>query len=232
MKTQIDTAPQYQPVALGSTVPVASWGDIKSLPPVLPEAPIMPESLIPPVLAPWLCDICERTQIPLDFVAAPSIAALSSVIGRTVGLYPKQYDDWLCVPNLWGVVVGRPGVLKSPALAEALKPLRRLAFQAEDAHKEASRAAEAKTVVVQAQIDAAKADARSAAKQGNTAQLSMAESDLAQLAKKLDGLAVHETRYIVNDGTVEKLGELLNHNPRGLLLVRDELVGLLHSLSR
>lgn len=34
-------------------------------------------------------------------------------------------------------------------------------------------------------------------------------------------------RLIVNDATVEKLGELLNENPRGLLLVRDELPGFL-----
>ena len=34
-------------------------------------------------------------------------------------------------------------------------------------------------------------------------------------------------RLIVNDATVEKLGELLNQNPRGLLLIRDELPGFL-----
>ena len=34
-------------------------------------------------------------------------------------------------------------------------------------------------------------------------------------------------RFVVNDATVEKLGELLNENPRGLLLVRDELPGWL-----
>ncbi len=139
------------------------------------------------MLAPWLCDICERTQIPLDYVAAPAIVALSSVIGRTAGIYPKQHDDWLCVPNLWGVVIGRPGVLKSPALAEALKPLRRLAFQAEENHKETSRAANAAAVVVQAQIDAAKSDARSAAKNSDQAKLAMVENDLAQLAESWTG---------------------------------------------
>jgi hypothetical protein len=34
-------------------------------------------------------------------------------------------------------------------------------------------------------------------------------------------------RLIVNDATVEKLGELLNENPNGLLLTRDELAGFL-----
>ena len=37
-------------------------------------------------------------------------------------------------------------------------------------------------------------------------------------------------RITVNDATVEKLGELLNENPRGLLQIRDELPGLLARL--
>ena len=34
-------------------------------------------------------------------------------------------------------------------------------------------------------------------------------------------------RYLTNDSTVEKLGELLNQNPNGVLCYRDELTGLL-----
>ena len=41
-----------------------------------------------------------------------------------------------------------------------------------------------------------------------------------------------EKRYLVNDATVEKLGELLNHHPNGLLLFRDELSGFLHTMDR
>src|SRR3989441_2599093 len=39
-------------------------------------------------------------------------------------------------------------------------------------------------------------------------------------------------RYLVNDTTVEKLGELLNHHPNGLLLFRAELSGWLHTMDR
>ena len=111
------------------------WPDPVPLPSALPGVPEMPDSLLPPVLKPWLYDICERTQIPLDYTAAPAIVALSSLIGRTVGLYPKQKDDWLVVSNLWGVVIGRPGVLKSPAMVEALKPIQRLVHMAGEEHK-------------------------------------------------------------------------------------------------
>jgi len=41
-----------------------------------------------------------------------------------------------------------------------------------------------------------------------------------------------ERRYVVNDTTVEKLGELLNQNPNGLLLFRDELSGFLRLMAR
>ncbi len=37
---------------------------------------------------------------------------------------------------------------------------------------------------------------------------------------------------VVNDATVEKLGELLNQNPNGLLLFRDELSGFLRLMDR
>ncbi|WP_246744232.1 DUF3987 domain-containing protein, partial [Bartonella grahamii] len=40
------------------------------------------------------------------------------------------------------------------------------------------------------------------------------------------------SRFIVNDVTVEKLGELLKENPRGLLMVRDELAGFLANMER
>jgi hypothetical protein len=41
-----------------------------------------------------------------------------------------------------------------------------------------------------------------------------------------------ERRYTTQDPTVQKLGALLRENPRGLLLVRDELAGWLHSLEK
>jgi hypothetical protein len=39
-------------------------------------------------------------------------------------------------------------------------------------------------------------------------------------------------RYVVNDATYEKLGEILADNPNGVLAFRDELVSLLKDLDR
>ena len=56
------------------------------------------------------------------------------MIGRKCVIRPKRCDDWQCVSNLWGAVVAPPSALKSPALDDALKPLKRLALLSRDAH--------------------------------------------------------------------------------------------------
>ena len=39
-------------------------------------------------------------------------------------------------------------------------------------------------------------------------------------------------RYLTNDATIEKLGELERDNPNGILLMRDELMGWLAGLEK
>jgi putative DNA primase/helicase len=102
--------------------------------------PFIP-GLLPPALRPWVMDIAERMQCPPDFTGAAAIVALGSAIGRRCGIRPKRHDDWTVVPNLWGAVIGRPGVLKSPAVEETLRPLRRLEAEAGEAHRTVKKGA-------------------------------------------------------------------------------------------
>ena len=76
------------------------WSEPTELPDVSTSVPCMTASYLPGSLKPWLLDITDRMQIPIDFVAAPVLVAMSSVMGRQVGIYPKQKDDWLVVPNI------------------------------------------------------------------------------------------------------------------------------------
>jgi hypothetical protein len=106
------------------------WPDPQPLPSGLPAVPVLDERLLPESLRPWIADIAERAQTPLDFPAAGAIVALSAAVGRRLGIRPKRHDDWLVVPNLWGLIVGAPGMLKSPMLREIMKPFERLEAQA------------------------------------------------------------------------------------------------------
>jgi len=209
-----------------------AWPNRQPIPNLMPAAPSLPESLVPERLQPWLCDMADRTQIPLEFVAAPAVVALSSLIGRRLGIYPKERDDWLVVPNLWGAIIGRPGVLKSPAIAEAVRPLRRLAQSATEEHRTEVANAEADSQIIKMRVAALDVNGKKAAKDGNEQELLNIQSDLAALNLEAQDAVVYERRYVVNDGTVEKIGELLNQNPRGLLLCRDELSGWLKSMDK
>ena len=89
------------------------------------------QRLLPKVFRDWVGDIAERMQCPVEFLAVGAMVAAGSVVGNRVGVQPKQLDTgWVEVPNLWGAIVGRPGVMKSPALAQVLLPLRQLEFAA------------------------------------------------------------------------------------------------------
>lgn len=205
------------------------WADLGPLPPEQPEAPALPPEIVPDPLRGWLTDVAERACIPLEYVAAPALVGLGALIGRQVGIRPSRYDDWLVIPNLWGGIIGRPGVMKSHAVAEALRPLQRLAARAMDAHREAAAAWQLQRLADEAALDAIKKRLQQAARAGNPTDDILAEiRDLRERAQE----EPTPRRYIVQDPTTEKLAELLAQNPRGLLLVRDELAGWLATLER
>ena len=114
--------------------------------------------MIPEPFRACLADIAHRMQCPIDFVAAASIVMASILIGAGCSIKPKRYDDWLVIPNLWGGVIARPGMLKTPALVEALKPLVRLEIAAKEKYDDAMRGHEAALVMHGARKKALEAD--------------------------------------------------------------------------
>lgn len=207
--------------------PAPDWPDPCPLPTGLPSVDSFPLELLPETLRPWIEDISERLQCPPDYPAVGAMIALASVIGRKVGIRPKHQDDWLVIPNLWGLIVGSPGVLKTPALREVLKPITRLEVQAKNQHDADKASAEA---------DKAVADARRKVNESKIREAIKKQSgdpyEIARLSASANPAAPTRRRYMANDSTVEKLGELLNENPNGLLVFRDELLGLLCALER
>ncbi len=210
--------------------PEAPWEPLQPLPGLYPPVPELPAELIPDPLRPWLFDIAERASLPLEFVTCPALVALSAVIGRSVGIYPKRWDDWLVVPNLWGGIVGKPGVMKSAAISEPTKPLRALANKAREAFQETQGDADAEKSRLELEVSVLKEQAKRDAKKGGIS--SDFQATLRDLTEQLKDATVTERRYLTQDATVEKLGELLQENPNGLLVLRDELAGWLRTLER
>ncbi len=150
------------------------------------------------------------------------MVALGSILGRKICIKPQQKTDWMVTPNLWGAIIGPPGSLKSPAMSEVLKPLKRFDIEAGKAHSMAMKEHGRKLEIYKAQ----EAEAKKQAIKNKTSldAITWAIGDEPEAPKA--------RRYIVNDTTYEKLGEILADNPMGTLAVRDELITLVRYLDR
>jgi putative DNA primase/helicase len=177
-----------------------------ALPPV---APFDPE-LLPEALRDWVADIAHRMQCPPDVPAVGAVVAISSLIGARAVVAPKARDDWRVVPNLWGLIVGRPGVMKSPALGEVLKPLHRL---------EATEREQWKQTHDEWAMDSKLAELTTKANEQQAGKLAVKDKAKARaLLVPVETPAEPQARrYVVNDSTVEALGEILEANTWGLL---------------
>jgi len=231
-----------------SDPPPEPWPDPKTLPP--PLAPVSPfdYDLLPEALRPWVRDVAERMQCPPEFPAAAAVVVLSALLGRRCAIRPKEHDDWTVVPNLWGAIVGRPSLLKSPALKEAMAPLYRWEAEAKGKHDKQRTRYEEEKAAAETEASAAKSVLRSLAKKELTPpedtptvkqedtekEKQEREKHITKLKEKASYLPSPPVRrrYVTSDTTVEKLGELLQANPNGILIFRDELVGWLRTLDK
>ena len=190
-------------------------------------------TLLPPVLRNWVADEAKRMQCPQDFIAAGALVALGSIIGARVVIKPKSLDSWAIVPNLWGGVVGSPSAQKTPAITAALKPLDALIANAAKAQCAEQEEFEHQQRLFLARGTGIDSRMKAAAKKKNPDGAELAAiADEQRVLNQRAPKAPTQRRYKTNDATVEKLGELLRDNPAGVLVLRDELVGLLASWDR
>jgi len=194
----------------------------------LPQAPEFDASvLLPKALADFVLDEADRMPCSPDYIAAALIVCLGSVIGASCALKPKRRDDWIVVPNLWGGIVGEPSSKKSPALSTVTRFIVRLATREAEKLVEAKKVFEAEQAAYEAHQGAVKANMKKAAT-GKPDALKMAAS-VNDLLGILPPGEPHARRYMSNDASVQKLCDIEASNPQGLMVFRDELVGLLAS---
>jgi len=203
------------------------WPEPQPLPDELPPVLLFEFDLLPSSLRPWIEDIAERVQCPPDFPAVAAMIVIATVVGRKVGIRPKRQDDWLVVPNLWGAAIGPPSVMKTPAIQEPLRVLKRLEIEAKKEFEKELTKFGASQLVADQKKQLGKAAVRRALESDDGDPLAAAVDAL-----KGDTKPPVRRRYLVNDSTVEKLGETLNENPNGVLCYRDELIGFLKSLDK
>lgn len=207
---------------------VATWPAPRPIAAELPPAPAFDAStLLPRDLSTYVLDEADRMPCPPDFIAAALIVALGSVIGSRCALKPKRLDDWIVTPNLFGGVVGDPSSKKSPGIEKGLRFLDRL--EADEADRQAQRMVEYEAEIAAHKAREAaiahsmKQAAGTKGKPENGSAMAAAIDDRKRLVPPDEPVA---RRFRANDATIEKLGDILAKAPQGILVFRDELVGL------
>jgi DNA polymerase I-like protein with 3'-5' exonuclease and polymerase domains len=143
------------------------------------------------------------------YLALPALAVAASAIGNTRTIRLK--GGWDEPSVVWSAIVGDSGTLKSPAYLKAVAHLFRLQRGLLLAFKK-------KKARYQEELHEHQAAKRKAKDEG-PGPGNPPEEPLLQ-------------RVVVSDTTVEKLAEILEDNPRGTLVARDELAGWLGSFTR
>jgi hypothetical protein len=219
-------APTRIDPATGEVLHEGEWPEPNPLASELPPVQAFDADLLPDSLRDWIMDIADRMQCPPDFPAVGAIAALSSLIGARAVIAPKRFDSWTVVPNEWGLIVGNPGVMKSPALSEVLSPL----HHKETELREVWQAERSQWLIDQKtnelRAHANEVEARKVLKGNRAANVASLLGEDHQPAEPV------MRRLIVNDTSVEALGEVMEASPWGILAYRDEVYGLLKSMDK
>ena len=222
LRVLVDAAPRVSGRAMPETIhalePMRSleaqqWPAFKELSDVANPAPGMIGKLVPEALRAWCVDTTERMNVNLEMIAVPAIVVAGALLGRSIGIRPKRHDDeWLVIPNLWGGIVAPPATMKSPAIAAVVRHLRDIEARYRDEHENAMKIHEEMKADLSSEIDGLQGEERREKRR-----------ELDEHMRK----APVCRRISTSDTTPEKLADLLQYNPRGLLLIRDELMGWL-----
>jgi len=178
---------------------------------VLQYLPFPVEALAKP-LADFVAGAARAIGCDPSYVALPLLAALASAIGNTRRVELKR--GWAEPAILWTATVGDSGTLKSPALEVALRAIRRRQHTAVRQYKE---------TMAQYEIERERYEKEHAI-------WKRSKSENGDPPPKPETPCLD--RCWCDDTTIEALAVLLLQNPRGMLLVRDELAGWLGSFDR
>ncbi|WP_371970986.1 YfjI family protein [Acinetobacter sp. AL9] len=236
------------------------WGEPEPIKAELLPVQQLTRDMLPTDLSEYVFDNAERADhMPSDFVAVSLLTCLGGLIGARVSIKPKQQDDWEIVPNLWGGIIGNPSMKKSPAFNAGAKPLNNLVMKAKAEAKQKKGGViamptdeereKAKQAIIEKQkialelaskikaLNATIASKKTTEEErekaiANLAEIKAEQEIIEHMQSHADDEAIPEKRYLTNDTSPEALTDLEINNPNGIIIIRDELIGLLSSLTR
>lgn len=171
-----------------------------------------PVKALPKSVERYVMSASRAMGVDPSMVGVPMVAMLASCIGTTRSVRIKRAWSEPC--TIWSAVIAESGTKKTPAMQAVLAPLRRIQRRRFDQHAEA--------------MQRHKQEIAEYERRGNRSN--------ASTAKELDLPTKPEPpvcrRHLTSDTTTEAVVTVLQQNPRGVLLTRDELAGWFGDMDR
>lgn len=185
-------------------------------------APPVPPDVLPPLWERWTREAAEGAGAPQAFVVGALLSAAGALIGNSRWVSP--WAQWREPPILNVALVGRPSSGKSPAMDQISGPL--VALETDINADWGQRRRDHKRDVLEAaeRLKIYESDVKEAVTR-NLPPPEMPAS--AEIPPK-----IQRRRIFTVDPTIEAAARLSDGNPRGLLLIRDELSGWIASMDR
>ncbi len=186
------------------------------------------KKMIPKPIRRWTLDNCLQTEGSLNYAAVSAIIVCANLIGCRCQVKPKRNADWKVTPNLWGMLIGNPSARKSPVADQFLKPLRKFESVEFENNKKDIYDFRTKKTLRDLEEKAKNKALLNALETGDREEIANAkETPLTHIGKE-----PIVNRFIINDATIESVGEIMQTNSRTLFQYRDELSGFLASMQK
>ncbi|AAV81525.1 YfjI family protein [Idiomarina loihiensis] len=213
-------------------IPVSNskWDVPRPLEPELEPVIALSPDMLPEAIYGHVCHEAKRiNNAPPEYVAVSVITAAASVIGASASIKPKRFDEWEVRQAIWGLFVGAPSSYKTPCMSVGTSLISKIHDRIiTPANELRKRNGAAKKKLLTKQIKILEDSADQAFKNND---LKLAESLLQQI-EELKVSTPKMRNIVINDATPEALLKRVEENPNGILMVRDELFGLLNRLER
>lgn len=185
-------------------------------------APPFPRDLLRPFWSEWVSRAAEAKGCPVDYVGGALLAAAGSLLANV--RRPQVWRSWSEPPILFMAAVGKPSAGKSPGIDAIAEPLQAIegGHNADFDERRRKHAAEVQAAALREK--AWRHELEEAVGKGYAPPPKPADAE----APEPPCLR----RIVLKDTTVEKAALLARDNPRGLLLLRDELAGFIGAMDK
>ena len=181
-------------------------------------AAAFPADVLPAPVQALITRGAESLPSPLDLVGVPVLAVLAAAIGNSRELEVKP--GWTEGARLFAALVAAPGTKKTPALQLAITPLKRRQAALQKQFAADSRAHEEGLHRWESAHDAWRQAVRHTEEGADPGE--MPERPAPPVRRQL----------FTTDATIEALAALFQENERGIICIRDELVGWVRGMNQ